>query len=334
MTGLQSLFNPNSGERSIIMKTTMRLNSILIVASLLIFSLGSVYADGYEKYRNCVVMAEQSQNQIAIVHVKTGKIIWNWKASESTVPPERYAWFYNPSDAKVVYNGNYVLMCASGGACALIRLKDKKIMFYAKAGKNPHSIELLPDGNIVCAASTGNCLTIFKTDTVHFPDSVVQRSFFCNSAHNVVWDQKRALLWTADLNKIRSFSYNFSKDTSTLQPVDSLKFEDESGHDLFPVPGKDALFFTSQNKNWTFDIREKKLKEIKSKYQSIKSISAESKGQTPIISIPKEQWWTDEILDLNGKSILRIPGLKIYKARWIVENTFSYPEHDSFRICH
>ncbi len=272
--------------------SSMRFNSILIIIFLLIFSISTVYADGYEKYRDCVVMAEQSQNQIAIANIKTGRIIWNWKPTDSSVAPEHYAWFSNPSDAKVVYGGKYVLMSASGGACALIRIADKKIMFYAKAGHNPHSAELLPDGNIICAASDGNCLTVFKTDTVSFPDRVIQRSFFCDFAHNVVWDKKRALLWTADKNKIRSFKYSFSNNTPALQPVDSLKFEDESGHDLFPVPGQDALFFTSQNKTWNFGIQNKMLK---------------------------------------GNSILQIPGLKIYKARWIVENSFSYPDFDSIR---
>lgn len=311
----------------------MRLNSFLTLAFLLIASANTFSVNGYKKYQNCVVMAEQSQNQIAIVQVKTGKIIWNWKASESVIPPEQYAWFTNPSDAKVVYNGNYVLMCASGGGCALIRLADKKIMFYAKAGHNPHSIELLPDGNIVCAASTGNCLTIFKTDTLHFPNQLIQHSFFCDFAHNVVWDKKRNLLWTGDMNKIRSFRYRFSNNEAKLEAVDSLKFDDESGHDLFPVPGKDELYFTANTKAWILDIRNLKLNEIKTNYRSIKSISTQSKGKTPIICLPKEQWWTDELIDLNGKSIVRIPNFKIYKARWIAENKFSYPKHDRFRIC-
>jgi hypothetical protein len=40
----------------------------------------------------------------------------------------------------------------------------------------------------------------------------------------------------------------------------------------------------------------------------------------PVISTPKEQWWTDEIIDLNGNVIFGKPGLKIYKARWAVYN--------------
>jgi len=153
-------------------------------------------------------------------------------------------------------------------------------------------------------------------------------------AHNVVWDKKRQLLWTGCEREIVSLQYNLSCDNPALQPVDSIKCNDRSGHDLFPVPGKDKLYFTSGSKEWIFNVHRKQLKEIKSKYRSIKSISAESKGKIPIIVVPKEQWWTDEVIDLNGNTILRIPGLKIYKARWIVENSFSYPSQDQIRNCH
>ncbi|NCB09365.1 MAG: hypothetical protein EOM73_14520, partial [Bacteroidia bacterium] len=125
----------------------------------------------------CLILAEQSVPQIAIVDTQTGEMVWNWVPAEQIQNPEHVKWFNNPSDAKVVYNGEYVLMTASGGACALIRIRDKKTMFYAKAGHNPHSAEILPDGNIVCAASTGNCLTVFKTDTLTFPENVIQRTF-------------------------------------------------------------------------------------------------------------------------------------------------------------
>ncbi len=312
----------------------MRLNSFLILVFLLIVSVSSFSANGYKDFRNCIVMAEQSQNRIAIANVKTGKIIWSWKAAESKVSPEHYEWFNNPSDAKVVYGGKYVLMSASGGACALIRISDKKMMFYAKAGHNPHSAELLPDGNIVCAASTGNSLTVFKTDTVNFPEHVLQRSFYCNFAHNVVWDRKRNLLWTADMKQIKSWRYNFDCNDPRLLSVDSLAFADQEGHDLFPVPGQDALYLSTGDKMWIYHIPQNRLEQVITKYNGIKSISSASKDKTPIIVVPKEQWWTDEVLDLHGNSVFRIPGLKIYKARWIVENNFCYPKHDRFRICH
>lgn len=290
-------------------------------------------SQGYEKLKNSLIIAEQSEHRIIIADVNTGTITWDWRASESNIKPEHVKWFNNPSDAKVVYDGDYVLMCASGGGCALIRISDRKTLFYAWGGVNPHSIEVLPDGNIVCASSTDNRLTVFKTDTTSSPENVISRSFHNLFAHNAVWDKKRNLLWTGCMDKIISYRYNFSCSDPVLTPVDSLAFDDRSGHDLFPVPGEDALFFTAHENLWKYDIEKKELFIIPTQYKNIKSVSSQGAGKVPVINTPKEQWWTDEIIDLNGNSVFGKPGLKIYKARWAVYNTFSYKPGDKFKMC-
>ena len=307
---------------------------ILLPFVVIVFTGSISVARGYQKFADCIILAEQSQPQILIVNVETDKTVWDWKPSEFIKESEHIKWFGNPSDAKVVYNGEYVLMCASGGACALIRIADKKLMFYAYAGKNPHSAEILPDGNIVCASSTDSRLTIFKTDTISFPDGVTQQSFYCDFAHNVVWDKKRNLLWTADRNQIKSWKYNFQCDNPQLTAVDSMVFEDHSGHDLFPVSGKDALFLSTASKMWIFDIAQREFKQIETSYEDIKSISAKTNRDVPVIVTPKEQWWTDEIIDLNGNTIVRLPGMKIYKARWVTPNLFSYPSGNTIKLCY
>lgn len=309
------------------------LNSFFCVAVVLLISAGSVSGQGYERFAGCIILAEQSVPQIAIVDTQTGETVWNWVPAEQIQKQEQVNWFNNPSDAKVVYSGEYVLMTASGGACALIRIRDKKTMFYAKAAHNPHSAEILPDGNIVCAASTGNSLTVFRTDTLSFPENVVQRTFHSPGSHNVVWDHQRNLLWTAEMNQIRSWKYNFDCDNPQLFPVDSLVFDDTGGHDLFPVPGEDALYLSTERKIWIYNIPENRLEEVKTKYRSIKSISSAARGEQPVITVPKEEWWTDEIIGIDGETVFYREGLKIYKARWIVPNSFSYPDNQGIKIC-
>jgi hypothetical protein len=96
-----------------------------------------------------IIMTEQAQHRIIIVEPYTNKTIWEWKADSAHAK-----WFTNPSDAKVVYNGQYVITCASGGGVAMVRIKDKRTMFCVYAGGNTHSVELFPDGNLVSASTT------------------------------------------------------------------------------------------------------------------------------------------------------------------------------------
>lgn len=309
------------------------LNSVFCIVAVSLVSSGYISGQGYERFAGCIILAEQSVPQIAIVDTQTGEAVWNWVPAEQIQKQEQVNWFNNPSDAKVVYNGEYVLMTASGGACALVRISDKKMMFYAKAGHNPHSAEILPDGNIVCAASTGHSLTVFRTDTLSFPENVVQRTFHSPFSHNVVWDHQRNLLWTAEMNQLRSWTYNFDCDNPQLLPVDSLAFDDSGGHDLFPVPGEDALYLSTARKMWIYHIGENRLEEVITKYRDIKSISSAARGKKPVVSVPKEEWWTDEIVGMDGRRVFYREGLKIYKARWIVPNSFSYPENHGIKIC-
>ena len=130
--------------------------SLLLSLSLL-FSTGSTALAGTPPdTARYIVMAEQSQQRVIIFDIVTAQTVWEWKPAPPAVPAEHIAWFSNPSDVKPVLNNQYILMTASGGVVALLRIADKKLVFYAYAGGNTHSAELLPDGNIVAASSTGN----------------------------------------------------------------------------------------------------------------------------------------------------------------------------------
>jgi len=84
--------------------------------------------------KKCILLAEQSEHRVAIADADRGQIVWEWKPSLSNVDPMYWKWFSNPSDVKTVYGGKYILTTASGGGVALIRIADRKTMFYAYAG--------------------------------------------------------------------------------------------------------------------------------------------------------------------------------------------------------
>lgn len=156
----------------------------------------------------CIILCEQSQNRIMIVEAGSKTVKWEWKAGDSNIASEHYTWFDFPDEAKSVYDNKYLLVTASGGGVGLIRISDKRAIFYAYAGGNPHSAEILPDGNIVTSSSTGNFLKLFKVDTVSRPDEIYSKLYPVVDGHNVVWDKKRSILWAGSGQQLRAYIYS------------------------------------------------------------------------------------------------------------------------------
>jgi len=272
-----------------------------------------------------IILAEQSQHRIAIADVSTQQIVWEWKPALSNVKQEHVKWFNNPSEAKVVYGGKYVLTCASGGGVALVRIADKKTVFYAYAGGNTHSAELLPDGNIVTASSTDNYLMLFSVDTLRAPEQVYSKKITIAFGHNVVWDKQRQLLWSAAMSELKAFRYNFNKTQPDLSLDTAIALPGTEAHDLFPVYGEDALWLTNTTHIYQYKPSSHQLEQFNMPYQEhIKSITNGPAALAVIIIKPKTSWWTDEVIDITGKRIFFKEGLKIYKARWVLPNSFSY----------
>lgn len=283
--------------------------------------------------RKCIVVAEQSQHRIVIVNVATGAMIWEWKPELSNIQPAHVKWFSNPSDAKAVYNNQYILTNASGGGVALIRIADKKTVFYAYAGGNTHSVELLPDGNIVSASSTGNYLMLFRTDTLHYPDGVYTKKIPVAFGHNVVWDATGKRLWTAAMDTMHVFRYNFNCQAPDLSPEAAMAIPGTEAHDLFPVYGKNSLWLTNTTNVYIFDVKTRKASQAPVVQHDIKSVSSGPAGYPVLLVKPKESWWTDEVIDAEGHTVFSQKGWKIYKARWVLPNTFSYPARDQLHLC-
>lgn len=283
--------------------------------------------------KKCIILSEQLQTRVAIADVDSKTIIWEWKPSTPDVKAEALKWFSSISDAKLVYNGKYILATASGGGVALIRIADKKTVFYAYAGGNVHSAELLPDGNIVSASSTGNHLTLFKVDTLNFPDKVYAKTISIDFGHNVVWDHKNQVLWSATMNRLNSYKYNFNCNFPDLDLVESISLPGTEAHDLFPVYNENALWLSNTTNVYKFDVATRKLVQAEVLQVNIKSVSSGPEGFPVILLKPKESWWADEVIDAKGNTVFLQNGLKIYKARWLLQNLFSYPVSDEFKQC-
>ena len=282
------------------------------------------------------VLAEQSRRAIVIRDAETHRNIWSWDPYTACVPAAQQGWFVNPSEVKPVFNRRYILMTASGGAVALIRLSDHKLMFYANCGQNPHSAEVLPDGNIVTAESKSGEINTFVVDTVKVLRAKVNTVKLGN-AHNVVWDKKRSYLYatatiTGGVTALFRFKYDGNRSNPKLTNQTRIyTFDKESGgHDLFPVYGEeDKLWLTAASAVYKFDIST----DVPTceKVYSIADIKSICNGPDGILMLkPTEEWWAEGLVNEKGEELFKMDGAKIYKGRWMIDNTFSYLEKHDF----
>ena len=46
----------------------------------------------------------------------------------------------------------------------------------------------------------------------------------------------------------------------------------------------------------------------------------------PSCWIPKaDEWWNTKVIDTEGRTVFEQNGMQIYKARWFLDNPYSYP---------
>lgn len=307
---------------------------------LTVFSVTMVYGFGDRNpdfksltdCQQCVVICEQSLHRIVILDIRSRKINWEWKASDSNIAQDHIKWFSSPDEAKPVYGNDYVLITASAGV-ALVRISDKKAVFYAYVGGNPHSAELLPDGNIVTVSSTGNFMKVFKVDTLGFRESSLMKTYRITDGHNAVWDKKRQVLWAGSGKQLISYKYNFDCQHPDLTASDSISLPGGL-HDSFPVYNEDALWLTTTTSVLKLNLGTRKFEAPSfTPFDNIKSVSS-GPAEFPVILIkPRESWWTDTIVNTKGETIFTQTTWKMYKARWLQENKFSYLLDDKFRTC-
>jgi hypothetical protein len=287
-----------------------------------------------------VIICDQKNARIIMVDVANGNTItWEWKATAAyaMIRAGAQGWFSNLSEAKLVYNGKYILATASGGGVALINVSSKKAIWYDYAGGNTHSAELLPNGNVVTASTTGGYLLIFTVDSYINDESAEGGKVLFEDVHNVVWDNARKVLYAAGKNKLKVFTYNNSCTSPKLTLKSTYTMPQGNAHDLFPVHGSTTdLWLTNSGYIYKFNVTTGAFTLAKT-LNAVKSVTSGPAGYPTILARATgaggETWRTDQIIDINGALVYKNTSLGLYKARWKVVNTFSYPAGDSFHEC-
>lgn len=150
------------------------------------------------------------------------------------------------------WGGDVVIACGSG--VGIIDFATKDILWSTSfVPNNPHSVELLPNGNIVCAGSTGNTIRIYGSS---------QKKSNCSSfdvefadAHGLLWDPELEVLWAIGLNQLSAFAVGGTDAEPELYLIENMTYRlpSSGGHDLTPVYGDtDRLWCTTNTRVYQF----------------------------------------------------------------------------------
>ena len=136
--------------------------------------------------------------------------------------------------------GNVILV--AGSNTAIYSYPTGKRLWYTKTpGSNPHSIEMLPSGNIVVASSSDGILRFFRTSALVDKNRDVAKTYSdykLEDAHGVLWDPEYELLWALGSHELRAYKVKGEGSREKLEKVDqmSVKLPEGKyfGHDLSP----------------------------------------------------------------------------------------------------
>lgn len=136
--------------------------------------------------------------------------------------------------------GNVLLV--AGTRTEIYSYPTGKRLWYTKTpGANPHSIEMLPSGNIVVASSSDGILRFFRTSALVDKNKDVAKTYSdykLEDAHGVLWDPEYELLWALGAYELRAYKVKGEGSRERLEKVDmmSIKLPEGKywGHDLSP----------------------------------------------------------------------------------------------------
>lgn len=243
-----------------------------------------------------------------------------WKPEQSQGLPASYASrpFRTTDDCKPVDGGKRVLVTSSANGVAIYERQSGRTEFYAMV-PNAHSACTLPENHLVVAASVnaeGNALVLFRGDRN-------ERPLFrtpLESAHGVVWDEKRDVLYAVGMDRLEEYSFA-PGGSAPLKLLRHTPLPSRGGHELAPGRTDNELVVTTESEALFFDKEKRAFRphpELGSLHH-VKCISIHPQtGRTAYVKADEGQgvWWTFQIRFLNPSGEIKSPGQRVYKVRW------------------
>ncbi|MEU1075613.1 DUF6528 family protein [Streptomyces sp. NPDC005878] len=175
--------------------------------------------------------------------------LWSWSpvADPTLADLDPRGGWQNVSEAKAraTAAGPLLLTCASGGFVAAVHREGGAVYWAASlpASANPHSVELLPDGNIAVAASTGGFVRVYAAS--QGARSGTHASFALPGAHGLLWDAGSGLLWALGDRLLVGLAVEGGPASPRLTAARTVALPETGGHDLARALGTDSTMWLS-----------------------------------------------------------------------------------------
>jgi hypothetical protein len=243
--------------------------------------------------------------------------IWSWRAKDRPEIPDDLRGTFNTTDeCKPLDGGGRLLVTSSGGGCALIEHPSGRVLWWARV-PNAHSIEALPGGRIAVASSVsanGNKVLLFDEKVPG--KSIAELPL--PSAHGLMWDEARKCLWALGFGELLACEIAGDKLVVTARH----KLPNEDGHDLRAVPGSADLMLSTHAGVWRFHRDDASFRPdplLKGRADVKSADIHPTTGRHAIVQAAGGNWWTDRIELLEPAGTIRLPGERLYKARWLMK---------------
>lgn len=297
-----------------------------------------------------VLLTEQATQQILVLDPR--RRVWDPEHEPSVVrwafSPTRYegyedlrpeySWVY-PSESKVRrHKGRtYVLTTASFGFVAVVDYPSGRRYWGTAIGAgddlfNPHSAEILPDGNVAVACSTGALVRLYAAS--QGPDASRCAEAELKGAHGLHWDGAREVLWAIGDDELVTYKVGGTRARPTLRRRSSVGLpvgtpgKTPGGHDLFPVAGRRGRLWVTTNASvFQYDIAGRAFVQDFAGADEISRKSVKGVGDDPrtgqvVSTVPEggleETWWTTRVSVHRPRGEYELVGGGIYKARWFL----------------
>lgn len=254
-------------------------------------------------------------------------ILWRWSPAEDpNVRPGDAEAFAAIDEVKPRNGGREIVVNASAGGIASVDVAKGRVRWYARVYGNcagPHSTEVLPDGRVAVANSTGvDALQLIDVGSAPLEPARqrVVRALDVPGAHGVQYDPRRGVLYVIGYTNLYELAY--SPETMSVKVLRKWDYSaaagDEYGHDLVREPSG-GYYFTNHTGVWHFDPDTGSIETVLAK-ANVKSYSRD-RAKGTLLSVPRERWWTDRLIcrgrDGTERVIGPFPGARFYKARWM-----------------